>query len=180
MIIRDFLKATDPADPKYSENLWLWVRARGKRYLHLNADLARLSVLRPAPEDLVGMNARQMTYLGLREGTNLVGLFGSKLWGILCQGLRAPMLHRALKPNAQDLTATFWPEYVRLGKCFLDPEHEVYDSAKGERWELAGDERTCRWCGARQHLEKTERIVVDERWVFVGGLVKEPPRVVSA
>ena len=59
----------------------------------------------------------------------------------------------------------FWERYIKVGRCAFDPDHKSY----GERWESAGDTRTCRWCGVVQRRVTWTETVERERWEATDG-----------
>lgn len=62
--------------------------------------------------------------------------------------------------SADDVEA----EYLRVGRCALDPEHEILFA--DDRWETLGEElRRCRWCGKEAALVNEVRII--KRWRMV-------------
>lgn len=62
--------------------------------------------------------------------------------------------------SADDVEA----EYLRVGRCAFDREHEV--AFTDDRWEALGEElRRCRWCGKEATLVNEVRII--KRWRMV-------------
>ena len=124
-------------------------------------------------------NTRLAATVGFLPGTLMLGMpsaqhegdqdfSGCRVLEILVAGSSAP---RSCYTGAMlDLEAVpgFWEEYLRIGRCAIDPDHQ--ESFQGnQRFEILSDGtttiRTCRWCGHKQTQVLTPRTVFDESWV---------------
>lgn len=100
-------------------------------------------------------------------GTMMIGymydgdFIGSRIMSALCNGAQA---ERFCYPAGAEVIPGFWDMYLKVGRCAIDPAHTEQFSG-GDRFEVSGDERVCRWCGAVQHRVVKPRIVFDEFWV---------------
>lgn len=136
------------AGPKFSPNLHAWMR---KNHRH------------DPNEALVFRHADDALYVGYFYDDDFIG---SSLGQILTQGVRAETYcypGRLFRPDKLIEVTDFWAGYIRLGRCFIDPEHRR--DFIGERWEERGAKRTCLWCGAKQKLVSTKKTVVARSWV---------------
>ena len=147
------LAAIDPRNgPQFSPNLYRFLKGRGQTW----ATTCRVYL------DMDGI---------LRIGSLDDGwLHGARLMGVLCYGLREQVW--AHPPGSlgdlREIT-DFWADYLRIGRCAIDPEHRRYFIGDETRWAFSNDghHRSCLWCGnAHQKLETwVEQEVQHERWV---------------
>lgn len=89
------------------------------------------------------------------------GFSGSRIWSVLCNGRKAcDMAYTSNHTKELGLKEVdgFWPEYLRIGRCAIDPDHKRYFTDDDKRWLVNGDHRTCLWCGAKQHKEALVRV----------------------
>ena len=150
------LNAIDPKKqgPKFSPNLFFWMRKNGKR-------LEEIKVYR-------GQNGR--LYIGQwfhEDGF----LHGSQLNAVLCQGSREDVWAFPLVQLGGNLEIipNFWTEYCRDGRCAIDREHAVHFYREDDtRWKYSEDGKTreCQWCGkCVQRLEEYTYTEKRARWV---------------
>jgi hypothetical protein len=89
---------------------------------------------------------------------------GALLMTVLSRGPDAP---RMCYPNIMrclEQVGGFWPRYLRIGRCAIDPLHTLHFSGN-DRYAENHDYRTCLWCGLKQRrLDSTQTIPV-ENWV---------------
>lgn len=95
---------------------------------------------------------------------------GIRLGSVLCNGKKQGTY--AYPNKGKDLTKVtdFWPNYVRNGRCAIDPEHQAYFIDDASRWLTEGGVRHCQWCGNHtQVLLEWEEVKVEEKaaWVAV-------------
>lgn len=152
------LRDIDPArHPGYSPNLY--------RYLKHNAHFYRDGGILDTAY-AVQAGTRLAEFVG--GGTLMIGyrydgdFIGSRLMSALCKGIKA---ERFSYPGGAVVIDGFWDRYLQVGRCAIDPDHEAHFI--GDRYEIRGDERVCRWCGARHLRIVTPRTatVLDESWV---------------
>ncbi len=155
--LTDLERIVPQKHPRYSRNLYLWIR---KNFCGANA----------WPLQNVRVYARRADkmrpYIGCMD--DLSWFFGSQLMGVLSYGSKEQMLAFDDKPPQEEsfiLQENFWPEYIRKGRCAIDPKHDIAFKDEATRWKTSGDTRTCLWCGTTQHLVIKRRIVTDEVWV---------------
>jgi len=148
----------------FSPNLYRWM----KEHTHFYRDGGMTdSVYRVKP----GTRAAER----LGAGTLMIGhpfnghpgdtdFSGARLVGALCQGGKATRFcYGGLAPD-MELMEGFWDRYLQVGRCAIDPEHDMHFSG-GERYSINGDQRECLWCGKKQQKVLTPRTVYDETWV---------------
>ena len=157
--IKDILAATNPKnDPKYSENLFRFLRKR-----HFYGQVFYLQTAGEPPFS-ASLNLAPNIYLGVADTPYICG---ARLSEILCNGTKAKTWAHPFAQDCQDITEIFWSRYLALGKCAIDPGHKLYGSA--DRYERLedGNTRRCLWCGRTEilHIEQRVMVVQDERWL---------------
>jgi len=92
-------------------------------------------------------------------------LLGARLMTVLCNGAKAKVFaHHA--PAGLVEVPDFWQTYMEVGRCAIDPAHEMFFAGDESRWSVDGDTRMCLWCGScRQHREQYVVKLSRERWV---------------
>lgn len=150
------LRDIDPAKhPGFSPNLYRYL----KRNAHFYRDGGILDTLY-----IVQEGTRLAEYVG--AGTRMIGFdfdsdfIGGRVMSALCNGVKGD---RACYPSGGVVVEGFWDRYLQVGRCAIDPQH--LENFMGDRYDVRGDERVCRWCGARHQRVVTERVVFDESWV---------------
>lgn len=58
----------------------------------------------------------------------------------------------------------FWPKYLQIGRCAVDPKHQQYFINGAGRWKQTGKKRTCQWCGQVQTMTKKKEVIIHEIW----------------
>jgi hypothetical protein len=166
MHVRPALAQLNPTRaPSYSRNLYRWLKEFGRESTGTEQDL----VYRVADG----------TQLAKRYGTGelMIGspfsdnpsdpdFFGARVSIVLSEGEKA---ERWCYPGVISdliLVPDFWGNYMRVGRCAIDPAHELTFSGL-DRFDEHDNTRTCRWCGVQQYKERIQRIVYDERWIDV-------------
>ncbi|MBU2765817.1 hypothetical protein HAP94_06305 [Acidithiobacillus ferrivorans] len=147
------LAAINPRNgPQFSPNLHRFLRNRGKAW----ANTCR-----------VFRDADNVLWIG---SLDYGWLHGARLMGVLCHGtLERVMAHVpsiGFRGDLQEITS-FWADYMRIGRCALDPEHQKSFVGDETRWAVSDDghHRSCLWCGnAHQKLETWVEQVQHERW----------------
>lgn len=87
---------------------------------------------------------------------------GARLMQVLCHGSRTPTgCYSSLTPTLREVPG-FWEQYLRLGRCAIDPEHRL--SFTDDRWVQQGFSRKCLWCGHQQQLKVWSEPVQKSRW----------------
>jgi hypothetical protein len=147
----------------FSPNLHRWMKAHGHAYT--NGGVAQ-TVYRVIP------NSRLSKDYG--DGTLLIGcaynqyegdtdFSGSLLKAVLCNGAKATSYCYAGAMRSLEVVSGFWDDYLKVGRCAIDPSHEDHYLG-GDRYSVAGDIRTCLWCGEKHQKIMTPRTVFDESW----------------
>lgn len=147
----------------FSPNLHRWMKSRG--HAHRDGGVAE-TVYRVLP------GSRLVKEFG--AGTLFIGcpydeyegdsdFSGSLLMVVLCNGSKATRYCHVGAVPSLEVVEGFWDLYLKIGRCAIDPEHKEHFHSS-ERYSVAGDVRTCLWCGEQQQNIVTERIVLDESW----------------
>lgn len=125
---------------KYSRNLYLWARQR--RSMNVVDHKGELYLTTPDwKEDEWGK------------------LSGTKLIRILCVGQSAESCVYINIPveECRDVTGEFWSEYIKKGRCHLDPDHEGFMINTDSRFSIIDrNHRVCNWCG-REFARRVEK-----------------------
>jgi hypothetical protein len=124
---------------KYSPNLFKWLTKRTHRH---RAWTSR--VFRAECGDL---------YIGMRDGELIIG---SRLIAVLCNGGGEQSWAYTRLSAAKEITE-FWPDYVAIGRCAIDPRHSMHFVNDDSRWSIDGEYRYCLWC--KNHSQKQRRWV---------------------
>ncbi len=150
VLTREQVRQIDPAvHEKFSPNLHAWV----KRWFKKSSEQEPIDAFRTASDGF--------EYVGYLFDGDVIG---SCVRDILHRDHgKAEIYSCAFRLERYP---DFWPRYLKVGRCALDPDHrQSFLNAKG-RYLLEGeDARVCTWCGYRQ---RRETIVVQKtykRWV---------------
>ena len=159
------LKQLDPAlSAAFSKHLHQWMREKA----HFYSDGGVLqAVFRVKPETRLaeswGAGTLVIGYSGKRDKAD-TDFIGVRLMSVLCTGAKAgSCCYLGTAPDLEEIDG-FWDQYLKVGRCAIEPEHQ--ESFMGERFQLDGDTRTCRWCGVEHQRFLTPRTVLDESWVL--------------
>lgn len=144
------LKAIAPAmGTKYSPNLHAWLKARDRKY-------------RGELPSKVYRDAKGTLWIGYKDFPDDC-LIGSKLIGVLCNGVKESTAAYFLKLEA---VPDFWERYQRDGRCAIDPGHDMGFVGDEGRWSHGEENRTCIWCGnATQVLRRWTETISHEQWI---------------
>ncbi|MHB1630682.1 hypothetical protein [Acidithiobacillus sp.] len=144
------LAAINPRNgPQFSPNLYRFLKKRGPAW----AGTCR-----------VYRDADNILRIGLLDDG---WLHGAWLMGVLCYGpLERVWAHLPGSLGGLQEIPQFWTDYMRVGRCAIDPEHKMSFIGDESRWAVQGDERSCLWCGnAHQKLETWVEKARHDRWV---------------
>lgn len=138
----------------FSPNLYRWMKRYGHAYL--DGGVAE-SVFRVRPESKFAKEFLAGTlFIGCpfdqHEGDT--DFSGTLLMGVLCRGSKARRYCYAGGMDSLELVEGFWDDYLRVGRCAIDPDHEQ-DFHGSERYSVAGGVRNCLWCGIAIENERT-------------------------
>lgn len=160
--------------PAFSPNLHHWLR---RHMPHFGLPAAKTLIDYQIYAVRAGSTLVRRHYFG--EGELLIGapytddgssdFCGAMLLHVLAHGTAAePMCYPGIMPSLE-LVNGFWSNYLRIGRCAIDPLHTIHFRGP-ERYDLSGDDRICRWCGIKQRrVINTQTIIVDhEQWVRYG------------
>ncbi|MBP8275317.1 MAG: hypothetical protein KAX55_00290 [Propionivibrio sp.] len=151
------LRDISPAKhPGFSPNLYRYL----KRHGHFYRDGGVLDCAYRVKE-----GTRLAEFCG--AGTVMLGFLddgdfiGSRMMSVLCNGVGS---ERFCYPGSAVIIPGFWDQYLKVGRCAIDPEHKEHFVGV-DRFDVSGERRVCRWCGAVQRRVVTPRTVFDESWV---------------
>ena len=149
--------------PSFSPNLYRWMKRRA--HFYLGGGVA---------EGIYRVKPGTRTAEEFGAGTLMIGysmngypgdpdFSGVRLMQALCIGGKAVRYCYAnIGPDLEPVEG-FWDRYLHMGRCAIDPEHQVHFSG-GERFVVNGNIRKCLWCGQQQRQVVTPRTVLDEAW----------------
>lgn len=127
----------------------------GKKY---SPDLYRF--LRHNPQYHQAYRDRDgLLYLGYMND----GFFHGQRIGAILSGRKQSYCYTG-SSNWRELKG-FWPKYIRIGRCVLDPKH-LYDY-DGRYQPVGKTGRQCQWCGAKMKLRRWTEKVKRSRWELV-------------
>lgn len=154
------LEDIDPSkSPAYSPNLYQYMKVRG--HFSTQAGVAEtVFVVKEGSRAANSFGAGALMIGFIDDGF----LHGAPLIGALCHGAGQ---ERMAHPIAKSLIEfpEFWDNYLRLGRCAIDPEHQTHFLADPDRYVTTDSGRTCLWCGHQQKKIVKRRIILDESWV---------------
>ncbi len=144
---------------KYSQNLFRWLRKN--RNVPVFAAFSPLSFVDENMTTERDTSKTQCSHIYIGVGDLDQGwLHGARLSEIITNGTKAQSW--AHPPNRKFVILKDWFEqYIKQGKCFIDPEHIFYH----ERWDEVDTERSCKWCDRKE--AKYIEMVPKESWVLV-------------
>jgi len=117
--------------------------------------------------------ARTNNVFKAEDGTLWIGdvdghwFHGSRLMSILC-GVRGAGNACAF-PGAPDHwklkeLKNFWPDYLKIGRCAIDPDHHQHFMNSEGRYIQKGRHRVCQWCGQKQAMTIKRSVIKHEQW----------------
>ncbi|WP_075323855.1 hypothetical protein [Acidithiobacillus albertensis] len=148
------LPTIDPQNhQKYSNNLYRFLKKRDPEWV------ASCQVYR---------DQDQMLWIGVMEH----GWFSAcTLLGVLCLGAAERTGSYALQRFTKiEEVKGFWEEYMRVGRCAIDPKHQRAFLEDESRWLMSKDQttRSCLWCGeVKQRLVIEEEMIEHRKWVEI-------------
>jgi hypothetical protein len=148
----------------YSPNLYRWLVSLERK----GGDVSRQHVYRVrAGTRLSQMYGADTLFIGSSDPAYPADrdFFGARLIGVLCNGAKEGRYCFPGALGALDCLDGFWSEYLRSGRCAIDPEHHKHFSGP-DRYVETRNQRTCKWCGAVQRLRIVKRVVRDEVWTL--------------
>ena len=137
------VKSINPKrNPAFSPNLFKFARK------HLGKDMPECKIFRFAG-----------TRIGYYKGQLFIGdqlwddgmIAGARLDAVLCHGAGAETVVFPFRQEETEEIKDFWERYLKIGRCVIDPGHRTWFMADEPRYRIEGDERICKWCGARFH-----------------------------
>ncbi|WP_298151073.1 hypothetical protein [Flavobacterium sp.] len=148
----------------FSPNLHRWMKSCGHAYP--DGGVAE-TVFRVLPETRLAKEYGAGTLMigcAYNQYDGDTDFSGSLLIGVLCNGAKDP---RYCFPDAVGMLEEivgFWDSYLQVGRCAIDPKHKEHFFGS-ERYSLAGEVRTCLWCGEQHQKTVTPRTVFVESWI---------------
>ena len=124
---------------KYSPNLHAWLTLRTKKH---RAETSR-----------VFADKQGTLYVGYLDDGYMIG---SMLIAVLCNGKKEESWAFGYLGELTEVP-DFWARYTAVGRCAIDPAHQMHFVGDDTRWRTNGEYRECLWCGA--HAQKLRRWV---------------------
>lgn len=145
MTPQEIVKAIDPKNgDKYSPNLHKFCKKEQRWGLHI----------------FVGeWGDSRGQWIGFRD--DMGDVCGAQLGRVLCEGSRTETFCYA-GGSREWQEIDFWPEYIRIGRCAIDPEHTWSFDTNTRYEQFDRDTRRCNWCGAT--IKRVEYRITRERW----------------
>lgn len=142
-ITKEFLATINPkVDPKYSPNLYRFLR---RKYLNFPVPV---SVFKSDRGLIIGF-IHDGDFIGCRVSVAL--------------SLRPQTGCFSGEAKHCKVVSTFWDDYVKHGRCAIDPGHKMTFGDEDQRWTYSsnGRFRTCNWCGQSKQRRKIVRTVME-------------------
>lgn len=143
-------------NPKYSKNLYNWLRRREKEHPTFPIERILLPVFRCEENKILWIGHLDEEWL-----------HGCKLMSILCNGASQKDCVYKVGYHMKELNLIpdFWEQYLADGRCAIDRKHQMSFIGDESRWKVDGSIRDCLWCGNhRQELVQWEEIVRKQEW----------------
>ena len=142
--MKDLLKSINPKlKDSYSPNLYRYVRHQHTKYFR----------------ELLNVYRHDNGNLWIGFVGDFDDFIGSPLISSLVNGGRQPRGCFPKTAHKLTLLEYFWPYYIEIGLCVIDPEHKRYFIDGESRWKMTSKNiRTCQWCNEFRQVKKT-RIV---------------------
>lgn len=131
---------------KYSPNLFKWLKKRGKEHRQWTSR--------------VYTDKHGYLMIGYPDDSFFIG---SNLITVLCNGSNAESFAICRIMPVKEVDG-FWDRYIEVGRCAIDPKHDMVFQNDDERWETTGDSRVCRWCGEKQVRKSWKEVVTHYKW----------------
>ena len=139
----DFLARIDPKhSPAYSKNLHLWLKSNGRSGDTVYQITAGSKL---APVYGVGAYFIGQPY-GDYEGDS--DFSGALLMQILTMGPKVVRACYAGDAPRMIEVAEFWVRYELVGRCVIDPGHEIGFRDNAQRFHVADGQHCCKWCSS--------------------------------
>ena len=152
-------------NPKYSKNLYNWLRRRQRERPDFPDEKILLPVFRCENGMLwIGSVEENLFHF---DCISKAWFIGCMLIEILCNGASQKDCAYRVGYHMKELhlIPDFWEQYLADGRCAIDREHQMSFIGDESRWKVDGSIRDCLWCGKhRQSLVKWEEIVCKEEW----------------
>lgn len=137
---------------RYSWSIYQWVKTNGTNFRVL---------LDPSEDEIL---TRRLYFIRNEGGR---GTVGSNVHSIM-SGQRT-LYCFSLYPlhKYPDVTEWFWINYLRFGRCMVDPGHSKYFLGDDERYTMINkNSKRCNWCGKylKRNIRKQVSIERVEHW----------------
>jgi len=144
----DFSKINPNKHQKYSPNLFKYLK---KNIVHKHLDEAWL--------DKDG-------YKWLGYINDEKEFFGAMLNRVLCLGVKESSgCYYLAQFEGLTKVQDFWSEYIRMGRCAIDKDHDTHFINSESRYIENETHRECTWCGQKQFKRRWEETINREEWV---------------
>lgn len=158
------LKEISPArSPAFSPNLYHWMHSEGHAYKDGGVAETIFRVLRGSKLAKLYGAGTLMIGCHYKQYKGDTDFSGALLMSVLCNGSKAKRVCYPGAANSLEVVKGFWNRYLQVGRCAIDPAHQEHFFGN-ERYSVAGDTRTCLWCGQTHQRVLTPRTVFDESW----------------
>jgi hypothetical protein len=125
------------------------------------------------PALIVGTDPDGEQYLGRPDQEEPQHFIGLRLIEVLnkTRANSAFLLNKTVTPDP-----TFWDRYIKIGRCAIDPDHELAFLSSKSRYTRKGDIRTCTWCGATHRSKKIIIKRTKEIWEHISAVTTGGPK----
>lgn len=140
----------------FSPNLYKYLKKKGIFYSN-GGLLQSVYVVQPDTKAAKWFGAGSLM-LGYWDEDFFVG---TQLMSILCMGTKAESAAHACG-NGMTILEGFWDNYLKIGRCAIDPDHQEHFMS--DRFQENEGGRECLWCGHQQRKVAISRVVHDTIW----------------
>lgn len=140
--------------PSYSRNLHRWLAEFGHGGGHAGEDEIVEHVYRVTPMSLLHRRydfapGELMIGREYADPPHVVDFSGAQLMHVLTLGRQALRMCYPGGTAGLERIDDFWEHYAAVGRCVIDPNHQLHFVGDSRRFQVHADGRICLWCGAR-------------------------------
>lgn len=152
MNINSIKPKTPEVSDKYSWGIYKWLKTNGTNFRVL---------LDPSKDKTL---TRRLNFISDEGGR---GTIGSNVHSIMTGQRTLYCFSLCPLHKYTDVTDWFWSNYLRFGRCMVDPEHSMWFLSDDGRYTMINkNSKRCNWCGKyfKRDIKKQVSIKRVEHW----------------